>query len=487
MKSHAPIKFPNISAWKNRYFSFNIGTRKVLFPIIFFILDLLSIFSSALISFLGRFDLNFNANLEVAKQYNVDSHSVLFLISLLWVLVLAFTGTYRYSHSNLANSNFAMVFRRSIRFFFALGFLSFMTKASFSRGIFFLMLILGLFFIFINRMIVQFLIFNFLFERKRLITPLFIVGKSSKEIEKYSDWIINNRKLGFKVSGRITCNQIDFDWVNQFDAKTQRESDFEVLLLPGIETDANFAKFLHYLEDFGIHVNWIPLNSGNFGYWLIPSPQEGSPFLTFRSSDINFFQKSLKRMFDILFSLSAILLLIPIYSVISVMILLKDGWPILFIQSRIGQGGKSFKFLKFRTMVLDAERMVGSVSNMHAGQHILFKNALDPRVTKLGRFLRRYSLDELPQFINVLIGSMSVVGPRPALPKEVTGYDSIYERRLIAKPGITGPWQISGRSDLDLQTSVSLDLNYLSNWSFAKDLLIIASTVSAVFKGKGAY
>jgi lipopolysaccharide/colanic/teichoic acid biosynthesis glycosyltransferase len=105
----------------------------------------------------------------------------------------------------------------------------------------------------------------------------------------------------------------------------------------------------------------------------------------------------------------------------------------------------------------------------------------------VGRILRRYSLDELPQFLNVINNSMSVVGPRPALPSEVSIYNSIYERRLIAKPGITGPWQISGRSDLDLRTSVSLDLNYLVNWSFTRDLWIIVSTVGAVFKGKGAY
>jgi len=118
---------------------------------------------------------------------------------------------------------------------------------------------------------------------------------------------------------------------------------------------------------------------------------------------------------------------------------------------------------------------------------VLFKSHNDPRITPVGKFLRKYSLDELPQFLNVLNNTMSVVGPRPALAREVNAYNSIYERRLIAKPGITGPWQISGRSDLDLQTSVALDLNYLINWSFTRDLWIIVSTVGAMFKGKGAY
>ena len=133
------------------------------------------------------------------------------------------------------------------------------------------------------------------------------------------------------------------------------------------------------------------------------------------------------------------------------------------------------------------DKIVDKVENMHREDHVLFKNRIDPRVTPVGRFLRKYSLDELPQFLNVLNNTMSVVGPRPALPKEVYAYNSIYERRLNAKPGITGPWQISGRSDLDLGTSVSLDLNYLTNWSFSRDLWIIFATIGVIFKGKGAY
>ena len=138
-------------------------------------------------------------------------------------------------------------------------------------------------------------------------------------------------------------------------------------------------------------------------------------------------------------------------------------------------------------MVRDADKMVEVHLSNSPGARDSSKRADDPRITKVGRVLRKYSLDELPQFLNVVFGSMSVVGPRPAVAKEVNQYNSIYERRLIAKPGITGPWQISGRSDLDLRTSVSLDLNYLVNWSFTRDLWIIVSTVGAVFKGKGAY
>jgi lipopolysaccharide/colanic/teichoic acid biosynthesis glycosyltransferase len=138
-------------------------------------------------------------------------------------------------------------------------------------------------------------------------------------------------------------------------------------------------------------------------------------------------------------------------------------------------------------MVKDADEMVTEVKNMHGKGHVLFKNPEDPRITSIGKFLRKYSLDELPQFWNVIKNDMSVVGPRPALAREVAVYNSIYERRLNVKPGITGPWQISGRSNLDLQTSTALDLNYLSNWSFTRDIWIIIATIGTVIKGKGAY
>ncbi|MFM8596307.1 MAG: sugar transferase, partial [Flavobacteriales bacterium] len=261
----------------------------------------------------------------------------------------------------------------------------------------------------------------------------------------------------------------------------------ELLMLPGMETDPNFSKFIHYCEDLNIHVNWIPLDSGNLGYWLIPSPQEGIPFLTFDQSRISFLGRVAKRTFDLVFSLILMIFLSPVFLLIALAVLISSGWPIFYSQTRVGYQGKTFKFYKFRSMVKDADNLIGEVENVHEKDHVIFKNKQDPRVTPVGRILRKYSLDELPQFLNVLNNTMSVVGPRPALPREVNVYSSIYERRLNAKPGITGPWQISGRSDLDLRTSVALDLNYLSNWSFTRDLWIIIATVGVIFKGKGAY
>ena len=254
-----------------------------------------------------------------------------------------------------------------------------------------------------------------------------------------------------------------------------------------MESDRNFSRFVHYCEDLRIKTNWIPLDSGNLGYWLIPKPQVGIPFLAFSQSKISIAQRILKRSFDFLFALFALLFLSPIYLTISVLILVTSGRPVFYPQKRVGLNGEIFNFYKFRSMVKDADNLISSAENVHARDHVIFKDKKDPRITPIGRILRKYSLDELPQFFNVLKNDMSVVGPRPALVREVKKYDSLYERRLNAKPGVTGPWQISGRSDLDLQTSVALDLNYLVNWSFTRDLWIIIATIGAIFKGRGAY
>jgi exopolysaccharide biosynthesis polyprenyl glycosylphosphotransferase len=316
---------------------------------------------------------------------------------------------------------------------------------------------------------------------------MMIVGRLKSDLEEHSDWLIANRTLGFTIASRLVCTEITSSWIEEFDRLVRYQKITEVLMLPGMESDPNFSKFIHYCEDLDIHINWIPLDSGNLGYWLIPSPQEGIPFLTFERSAISLPWRVLKRSFDLVFAISLMILLSPVFIGIAIAVLISSGWPIFYSQKRVGLNGKTFKFYKFRSMIKDADKIVHEVENIHASDHVLFKNRQDPRVTPVGRILRKYSLDELPQFLNVINNSMSVVGPRPALPSEVSVYNSIYERRLIAKPGITGPWQISGRSDLDLRTSVALDLNYLINWSFTRDLWIIVSTVGAVFKGKGAY
>jgi exopolysaccharide biosynthesis polyprenyl glycosylphosphotransferase len=183
-----------------------------------------------------------------------------------------------------------------------------------------------------------------------------------------------------------------------------------------------------------------------------------------------------------------LVLLSPVLLVTALTIKLSDGGPVLFKQRRVGRGGEPFEVLKFRSMVTDAERIRDQhLEAQNESEGVLFKIREDPRITRFGRFIRRFSIDELPQLINVLRGEMSLIGPRPALEREVQQYQVHVRRRLDVRPGMTGLWQVSGRSDLDWDDTVRLDLYYVDNWSMIQDLVILLRTFKAVVSSNGAY
>ena len=216
-------------------------------------------------------------------------------------------------------------------------------------------------------------------------------------------------------------------------------------------------------------------------------PVAGLPLLHVEHPEIDGSGKLIKNLMDRTVAALGLIVLSPVFLAITLLIRAGGPGPALFRQTRVGKDGREFTVLKFRTMVRNAERLKTqlSVHNDHDG--VLFKIKGDPRITRVGGFLRRYSLDELPQLLNVLLGDMSLVGPRPPLPEEVAQYGFDVRRRLVVKPGMTGLWQVGGRSDLSWEESVRLDLRYVENWSFALDLQILWKTISAVLRGSGAY
>ena len=195
----------------------------------------------------------------------------------------------------------------------------------------------------------------------------------------------------------------------------------------------------------------------------------------------------LKDAIERISALAGLAVLTPLLLVIALAIKRDDGGPVLFRQERVGKGGKTFMMLKFRSMGVDAEHQLGALETGNEGAGPLFKLRHDPRVTRVGALMRRYSLDELPQLLNVVRGHMSLVGPRPPLPREVLLYATDAMRRLLVKPGLTGLWQISGRSDLSWEETIRLDLRYVENWSFALDAMILWKTIAAVLRPTGAY
>lgn len=218
-------------------------------------------------------------------------------------------------------------------------------------------------------------------------------------------------------------------------------------------------------------------------------PVDGLPMLHVEHPRLKGSARVVKAAFDRVGATVLLTLSSPVLLVVALLVMFGPGGrgPVVFRQERVGKDGRPFTLYKFRTMVVNAEARLQEVRNLNDTDGELFKMRQDPRVTPVGRWLRRYSLDELPQLVNVLKGDMSLVGPRPPLAREVAGYPADMRRRLVVKPGLTGLWQVSGRSDLSWEESIRLDLTYVENWSLAMDLTILARTVSAVMRSSGAY
>lgn len=195
-----------------------------------------------------------------------------------------------------------------------------------------------------------------------------------------------------------------------------------------------------------------------------------------------------KRIMDVLIAATALLLFLPLFIVVAIAICIEDGRPVFFVQKRVGLNGREFPFFKFRSMYRDAEaRKAALTAQNESGDGVTFKMRNDPRVTRIGRFIRRFSIDEMPQVLNVLSGDLAIVGPRPPVPREVAQYTLAERKRLHVKPGLTCLWQIQGRSDIPFKQQVRLDLQYIQSQSIWKDIVIILKTVPAVLLGKGAY
>jgi exopolysaccharide biosynthesis polyprenyl glycosylphosphotransferase len=216
-------------------------------------------------------------------------------------------------------------------------------------------------------------------------------------------------------------------------------------------------------------------------------PVAGLPLIHVSTPELEGTQAFVKRAFDCIGAVFGLIVLSPIFLVIALLIRKDSPGPVFFQQERIGRKGIPFKMHKFRSMVVDAEDRLADLQAANEGNGVLFKMKTDPRITKIGAFIRRYSIDELPQLWNVLTGTMSMVGPRPPLQSEVETYEEYVLRRLKVKPGVTGLWQVSGRSDLSWDDSVRLDLYYVENWSLTQDLIILFRTAKAVFGKDGAY
>lgn len=250
----------------------------------------------------------------------------------------------------------------------------------------------------------------------------------------------------------------------------------------------NFNTFVLDVEAMNLEVALITSAVDVSGHETNIRVIQGSTVMTISLPQYSPWAMFKKRVFDIVVSLVALVGTAIITIPVAIAIKVTDRGPIFYTQTRVGRRGKPFKMIKFRSMVVNADKMKAELAE-ETGQkgRFIFKMKNDPRITPVGKFIRKFSIDEFPQFLNVLKGDMSVVGPRPPLPEEVAQYNQTYATRMLVKPGITGPWQVSGRSNLSKEESESLDVSYVQSWSVLGDIVLLFRTVGAVITHKGAY
>lgn len=311
--------------------------------------------------------------------------------------------------------------------------------------------------------------------------------------------IINTKDWGFQIWGIMSnCEEVKQKYIADYNVLRIRE-DIQPLLDSNPIDDViycrsgvNQVEIKNYLDacaEIGVGFHY-QTKVGTFikGSKNTPALSKINqlPFVSYNNAPDNYLQLKMKSMFDFIFSLSVIIATFPVQLAIAIAIKMDDGGPVFFRQERVGLNGRRFFCFKFRTMVVNAEELKAQLAGQNEQEGPVFKIKSDPRITRIGRFLRKTSLDELPQFINVIRGDMSVVGPRPPLPSEVEQYERWQIRRLSMKPGITCTWQVSGRNNIPFTQWMKLDLEYIDNWSFKNDIALIFKTVKVVIVGDGS-
>jgi exopolysaccharide biosynthesis polyprenyl glycosylphosphotransferase len=289
----------------------------------------------------------------------------------------------------------------------------------------------------------------------------------------------------------VTCDDLPVPCLGSVEdtrrACEELGADTVLVARGGYSSSSDLRRIAWDLSDSDIDLVVVPSLTDIAGPRIHMRPVAGLPLLHIEGPQADEAGGFDKRLFDIAGSLALLVILAPLMLLVAVSIWLEDRGPVLYRQLRIGRDGQGFDCFKFRSMYVGADDLEAELRACASHDGALFKHPRDPRVTAVGKFIRRYSLDELPQLLNVLRGEMSLVGPRPQQLWEVETYDDSAKRRLLVRPGMTGLWQVSGRSSLSWDEAVRLDLYYVDNWSMLTDLAIMSKTVKAVLSSEGAY
>jgi exopolysaccharide biosynthesis polyprenyl glycosylphosphotransferase len=456
--------------------------------------DLVIITAATALAAIGRTGLEV---FDVANDVNQVAQSVGLWIVAAWMLANLLSGTYTSSHLGVGTIEYARVCSAAGLTAGAIGILSYLTKFNLSRGFFVLIFAIGVPTVLLWRWYARRLVHR-AHARGRLLTRVLISG-SVAHVDDVAAVLEREAWLGFRIVGalipssqplRATPRGVPVVGTTTHTAESvlAEKADMVVFTEGAFPSAVDFRRIAWDLEGHHVQMAVVPSLSDISTGRIAMRPVGGLPLVHVGQPQSLGASRGLKRAFDLLGATALLLLASPVMLVFAIATKIQDGGPVLFRQTRVGRDGVLFECLKFRSMVVDAESQLPGITHLNQNSDgVLFKIARDPRVTKVGALMRRLSIDELPQLINVVNGDMSLVGPRPALPAEVRRYVPDVQRRLHVRPGVTGLWQVSGRSDLSWEDTVRLDLYYVDNWSLVQDLSILAKTVHAVVRPRGAY
>lgn len=419
------------------------------------------------------------------------------VISVAWVVGLTLNGSRDRRILGIGSLEYKRVFDATFWVFALLAIISTLFSLGIARGYLILTFPLGLVLLTIGRWAWRKWLVRQRLRGQYALRSILVGSRES--IGYIADQLVRFPYAGYKAIGACVpaSQRADGDEVyglpvlgsftDVADAAARTDADSVILTSSDQLPPATVRRITWSLESTAIELALAPALTEIAGPRIHIRPLAGLPLLNVAVPQYEGSKPAIKAVFDVTTAIVLAILLSPLLLVLALVVRLSSPGPVIFRQERVGLNGQTFQMLKFRTMVDGAEDRLGELMPLNEGSGPLFKVRDDPRVTKVGRVLRRFSLDELPQLWNVIRGDMSIVGPRPPLPSEVARYEPDVRRRLLVKPGVTGPWQISGRSDLSWAEGVRLDLFYVENWTLIGDLLMIWRTLRAVLQRRGAY
>ena len=447
-----------------------------------FVIDILAITASILAVVVLR-PSDRAANLPNGISYV----AVAFGISATWMLVLGFSGCYDRRVLGVGTEELRRIVVATMVTFGAVAITSYLLMAQVSRGFIVVTLPIGLAALIAGRLMARSVL-----HRRRMsgqdLNRTLVVG-DARQSDSIDKAFRKDPRGGYVAVAKMDPPNLNLDsWIDVLnDAVENYRLDAIALSMSDRITDEVVRRLSWKLEGQDVDLLVSPVLGDIAGPRLTFRPAAGLPLIHLDEPHLTGPKRFSKRLLDILMSLGLLIVMSPVMVLTAIAIKVSSRGPVIFSQIRVGQAGENFSILKFRTMIPDAAHLQSEVWAQAAAEGMTSKSKRDPRLTPVGAFLRRWSLDELPQLFNVLGGSMSMVGPRPLQRVEADTLSEHADRRHLSRPGITGLWQVSGRSDTTWEERMRLDLYYVENWSPALDVVILLKTAKAVISGTGAY